>query len=174
MCVCVWGGSFTLTNIRLSKKKCVADNVVETCICISRHKLNFSTLNICFIQCTQKPWAKARHFIRSSWVMGGGGWLSDLAWCWTALPSTLFSSHIISVPGPQQTVTLHLMLWKWRGGGASPRCMTEAETRVRADRNKDRHGLSRGGICGADLRAQVWALQGFVAVTGQITEWPFL
>ena len=68
--------------------------------------------------------------------------LSDLRWCWTALPSTLFSSHIISVLRPQQTVTLHLMLWKWRGRGASLQCMTEAETRVHTDRNKDRHGLS--------------------------------
>lgn len=69
--------------------------------------------------------------------------LSDLRWCWTALPSTLFSCRVISVLRPQQTVTLYLMLWKWRGGGASPRCLTEAETRVlRTDRNKDRHGLS--------------------------------
>ncbi|KAG7243903.1 hypothetical protein INR49_006058 [Caranx melampygus] len=34
------------------------------------------------------------------------------------------------------------MLWKWRGCGARLQRMTEAETRVHADRNKDRHGLS--------------------------------
>lgn len=56
--------------------------------------------------------------------------LSDLRWCWTASPSTLFPCRVISVLRPQQTVTLHLMLWKWRGGGASLRCLTEAETRV--------------------------------------------
>ncbi|CAB1451238.1 unnamed protein product [Pleuronectes platessa] len=46
------------------------------------------------------------------------------------------------------------MLWKWRGGGASPQCMTEAEARVlRTDRNQDRHGL-HCRMCGGRVRAQ--------------------
>lgn len=45
----------------------------------------------------------------------------------------LFSLLVISPLRPQQTVTLHLMLWKWRGSGARPRCFTEAETCVHRD-----------------------------------------
>lgn len=68
--------------------------------------------------------------------------LSDAGWCRTALPPTLFSSLVITALRPQQTVTLHLMLWKWRGSGASAQCLTEAPARVRRDRNTERPGGS--------------------------------